>query len=68
MHPFYAMGQKMMYGYLLKHLEKLRHVKRCKTSVSRMNAIFWCTEVAEMVSQQMHPFYSIGLKMIFGCL
>jgi hypothetical protein len=68
MHPFHTMGPKMMCGYLLEHLEKLRHVKRCKTCVSGMNAIFWCTEIAEMVSQQMHLFYSIGPRMMFGCL
>jgi hypothetical protein len=56
----------MMYVYLLEHLEKLRHVKRCKTCVSRMNAIFWCTEVAEMVSNQMHPFYSIGPNVVLS--
>jgi hypothetical protein len=28
----------------------------------------WCTEVVEMVSHQMHPFYFIGPKMKFGCV
>jgi hypothetical protein len=28
----------------------------------------WCTEVGEMVLHQMHPFYSTGPKMTFGCV
>jgi ribosomal protein L31 len=68
MHPFYTWGPKMMFGCLLERLENLRHVKRCKTCVLGMNAIFWCTEVEEIVSNQMHPFYSIGPKMMFDCL
>jgi hypothetical protein len=31
-----------------------------------LNALLRGTEVARMVSPQMHPFYSIGLKMMFG--
>jgi hypothetical protein len=58
----------MMFGCLLKRLENLRHVKRCKTCVLGMNAIFWCTEVAKIVSNQMHPFYSIAPNVMFGCL
>jgi hypothetical protein len=68
MHPFYSIGPKMMFGCLLEHLENLWHVKRCKTFVSGMNALFWCSEVGKMVSHQMHAFYSIGPKVIFGCL
>jgi hypothetical protein len=68
MHPFYSIGPKVMFGYLLEQLENLRHVNRYKTWVSGMNALFWCTEVAKMVSHQMHVFYSIGPKVMFGCL
>jgi hypothetical protein len=60
MHPFYSIRPKMEFGYVLEHLENLRHVMRCKTFVSGLNALFWCTEVAEMVSHQIHPFSSIG--------
>jgi hypothetical protein len=67
MHPFYSIGPKMMFGCVLEHLENLRHVNGCKTSISGLNALFWCTEVAEMASHQMHPFYFIGPKMMFGC-
>ena len=36
------------------------------TCVSGQNAQLRGTEVAKMVSQQKHSFYSIRLKMIFG--
>jgi ribosomal protein L31 len=67
-HPFYTMGPEMMFGCHLERLENLRHVKRCKTCVLGMNAIFWCTQVVEIVSNQMHPFYSIAPNVMFGCL
>jgi hypothetical protein len=65
MHPFYSIGPQMMFGCPLEHLENLPHVKRCKTCVWGLNALFWCTEVAEIVSHQMHPFFSIGPQMVF---
>jgi hypothetical protein len=34
----------------------LPYVKRCKTFVSGLSALFWGTDVAKMVSHQMHPF------------
>jgi ribosomal protein L31 len=68
MHPFYSNGPKMMFDCLLKQLENLRYVKRCKTNVSGLNALFQCNDVAKMVSHQMHPFYTMGPKLMFGCL
>ena len=65
-HPFYSIGPQMMFGSVLEHFGNLRHVKGCKTCVSDLNALFRGSEVAKMVSQQTHPFYSIGLKMMFG--
>jgi hypothetical protein len=50
----------MMFGSISEHLANLRHVKRCKTCVSGLNALFRGTEVVK------HPFYSIGPKMMFG--
>jgi hypothetical protein len=47
MHPFYSIGPKVMFCYLLEHLENLWLVQTCKTRVSRLNTIFWCSEVAE---------------------
>jgi hypothetical protein len=46
----------MMFGSLLAHFAKLRQVKRGKTCVSSLNALFQGTELAK------HPFYSIGPK------
>jgi hypothetical protein len=68
MHPFYSIGPHVVFDCLLEHLKNLRHVNICKTSVSGMNALFWCTEVAKMVSHQMQAFYSIEPKVMFGCL
>jgi uncharacterized protein YodC (DUF2158 family) len=51
---------KMMFGSVSEHFANLRHVKRCKTYVSGLNALCHGTNVAK------HPFYSIGTKMMFG--
>jgi hypothetical protein len=45
-----------MFGCILEYLENLRYEEKCKTCVSGLNALFWCTEVAEMISHQMHYF------------
>jgi hypothetical protein len=50
----------MMFGSVSVHLVNLGHVKRCKTCISSLNALFRGTEVVK------HPFYSIRLKMLFG--
>ena len=65
-HPFYSIGLKMMFGSVLEHFRNLWHVKRCKTCVSGLNVLFRDTEIVKMDSHQMHPFYSIGPKMMFG--
>jgi hypothetical protein len=52
----------MMFGCVLEHLAYLQHVKRCKTCVSGLNALFQGNEDVK------HPFYSIGPKMMFGCV
>jgi hypothetical protein len=49
----------MMFGTISEYFTNLRQVKRCKTCVSGLNALFWGTEVVK------HPFYSIGPKMMF---
>jgi hypothetical protein len=49
-----------MFGSVTEHFANLRHVKRCKTYVSGLNALFRGTEVVK------HPFYSLGPKMMFG--
>ena len=49
----------MMFGSISEHFANLWHVKRCKTCVSGLNALFRGTEVVK------HPFYFIGPKMMF---
>jgi hypothetical protein len=53
----------MMFGSVLEHFGNLQNVKRCKTCVTGMNALFWITELAKMVSHQMHQLYCIGHKI-----
>ena len=65
-HPFYYIRPKMMFGSATEHLANLRHVKRCKTCVSGLYALFQGTKVTKMVSQWKHPFYSIRPKIMFG--
>jgi hypothetical protein len=50
----------MMFGSVSEHFANLRHVKRCKTCVSGLNALFRGNEVVK------HSFYFIGTKMMFG--
>jgi uncharacterized protein YuzB (UPF0349 family) len=49
-----------MFGSDSDHFANLRHVKRCKTCVSGLYALFQGTEVAK------HLFYSIRPEMMFG--
>jgi hypothetical protein len=39
-HTFYAIGPKMIFDCVLEQLENLWYVKRCKTCVSGLNALF----------------------------
>jgi hypothetical protein len=50
----------MIFVSVLEHFANLRHVKRCKTCVSGLNALFRGTKVVK------HSFYFIGTKMMFG--
>jgi hypothetical protein len=59
-HPFYYIRPKMMFESVSEHFANLRHIKRCKTCVSGLNALFPDSKVAK------HPFYYIGPKMMFG--
>ena len=65
-HPFYSIRAKMMFGSVSEQFANLRHVKRCKSCVSNLNALFRGTEVEKIISQQKRPFYSIRAKMMFG--
>jgi hypothetical protein len=50
----------MIFGSVSEYVTNLRQVKRCKTCVSGLNALFRGTEVVN------HPFYSIGPKLMFA--
>jgi hypothetical protein len=39
-HPFYSTGAKMRIESVFQHFRYLRNVKRCKTCVSGLNALF----------------------------
>jgi hypothetical protein len=45
-----------MFLSVFEHSKNLCYVKRYKTFVSGVNALFQGTEVAKMVSHQRHPF------------
>jgi hypothetical protein len=45
---------------MLRSVSENFNVKRCKTCVSGLYALFWGSKVAK------HPFYSIALKMTYG--
>jgi hypothetical protein len=49
-HPFQSIGPKIMFGSVSEHFPKLQHVKRCKTFVLVLNALFRGTKVVK------HPF------------
>jgi hypothetical protein len=49
----------MMFGSVSEYFTNLRQVKRCKTCVSGLNALFRDTEVVK------HSLYSIGPKIMF---
>jgi hypothetical protein len=63
-HPLNSIRPKIMFGSVLEHFINLPLVKWCKTCVSVLNAVFRGTEVVKMVSDHMHPFYSMAQKMI----
>jgi hypothetical protein len=50
----------MMFGSVSEYFTNLRQVKRGRTCLSGLNALFRGTEVVK------HPFYSIGPQMMFG--
>ena len=64
-HPFNSIRPKMMFRSVSEHFADLRHVKRSKTCVSGLHALFRGTEHAKMVSQRNHPFNSIRPKIMF---
>ena len=63
--PFSPTRPQTMFESVSEHFANLRHVKRGKTCVSGLNALFWGTEVAKMVSQRNQPFYPTRPQMMF---
>jgi acid stress-induced BolA-like protein IbaG/YrbA len=59
-HPFYSIRPRIMFGRVSEHFADLRHVKRNKTCVLGLKALFQGIEVAK------HPFYCIRTEMMFG--
>ena len=55
----------MMFKIASEDFANLRHVKRGKTCVSGLNALFLGTEVAKMVSQRNQPIYPTGPQTMF---
>jgi hypothetical protein len=51
-----------MFGSVLEHFANISHVKKCKTCISGLNALFRGAKVVK------HPFYSTRTKMMFGCV
>ena len=64
-HPFYSIRPKIKFLSVPMHFANLPLLKRCKSCVSGLNALSRGTEVAKIISQQKHPFYSIRPKMMF---
>jgi hypothetical protein len=66
-HPFYSVGPKIMFGCVSEHFTNLRQVKRCKTCVLGLNAMFRVTELWSIHSTPLDPnscsgvFQSISL-------
>ena len=65
-HPFHFIRPKTIFGIDSQHFADLRHLKRLKTCISGLNALFSRTKLAKMVSQRKHPFYCIRPKTMFG--
>ena len=55
----------MMFESVWKHFVKIQHVKRGKTSVPGLDALFRGTELAKMVLQQNQSFYPVRPQTIF---
>jgi hypothetical protein len=56
----------MKFGNVFGALQKCLECKKMQKLWFRINALLQGTEVAKTVSPKMHPFYSIGLKIMFG--
>jgi hypothetical protein len=57
-----------MFGCLFGAFRKPSACKKMQNLCFMPDCSIWCTEVEEMISHQMHPFYSTVPKMMFGCV
>jgi hypothetical protein len=60
-HPFYSVGPKIMFGCVSEHFTNLRQVKRCKTCVLGLNAMFRGTELWSIHSTPLDPNSCLGV-------
>ena len=63
--PFHPTRPQTMFESISEHFANLRHVKRGKTCVSGLNALFRGTEVAKMVTERNQPFHPIRPQTMF---
>ena len=63
--PFYPIRPQMMFDNVSEHFANLQHVKRGKTCISSLNALFRGTKLANMVSQRNQAFYPTRPQTMF---
>ena len=63
--PFHPIRAQTMFESVSEHFVNLQHVKRGKTCVSGLNALFRGTEVVKMVSERNQPFHTIRPQTMF---
>jgi acid stress-induced BolA-like protein IbaG/YrbA len=54
-------SSKMMFGSVSEHFANLQHVKKCKTCVSGLNALFKGTELQSIHSTPLDPKWCLGV-------
>jgi hypothetical protein len=60
-HPFYSIKPKMMFGSVSEYFANLQHVKRCKTCVSGLNALFRVPKLQSIYSTPLDPKCCLGV-------
>jgi hypothetical protein len=65
-HPFYSTGPKMRIESVFQHFRYLRNVKRCKTCVSGLNALFGVPKLQIWFCNQNIHSTPLDPKWLFG--
>ena len=65
-HPIQHIRPKKMFGTVLEHFANLRQGKSCKTSVLRLTAIFWCTELSKKFCHEQIQYNRFDPKWCLG--